>query len=41
MKSGVFGVQMLEETAVGRYVPQCVGLLEQMDREIMAEKIEL
>lgn len=41
MKSGVYGVQMSEETAVGRYVPECVRLLEQMDREVMAEKIEL
>lgn len=41
MKSGVYGVQMSEETAVGRYVPECVRLLEQMDQEIMAEKIEL
>lgn len=41
MKSGVYGVQMSEETAVGRYVPECVRLLEQMDREIMAERIEL
>lgn len=41
MKSGVYGIQMSEETAVGRYVPECVRLLEQMDREIKAEKIEL
>lgn len=41
MKSGVYGVQMSEETAVGRYVPECVHLLEQMDREVMGEKIEL
>lgn len=41
MKSGVYGVQMSEETAVGRYVPECVRLLEQMDTEIMAERIEL
>lgn len=41
MKSGVYGVQMSEETAVGRYVPECVRLLEQMDREIMAERIGL
>lgn len=41
MKSGVYGVQMSEETAVGRYVPECVRLLEQMDQEIKAEKIEL
>lgn len=41
MKSGVYGVQMSEETAVGRYVPECVRLLEQMDAEIMAERIAL
>lgn len=41
MKSGVYGVQMSEETAVGCYVPECVRLLEQMNQEIMAEKIEL
>lgn len=41
MKSGVYGVQMSEETAVGRYVPECVRLLEQMNAEIMSEKIAL
>ena len=41
MKSGVYGVQISEETAVGRYVPECVRLLEQMNREILAEKIVL
>lgn len=41
MKSGVYGVQMSEETAVGSYVSECVRLLEQMDREVRAEKIEL
>lgn len=41
MKSGVYGVQMSEETAVGRYVPECIRLLEQMDREVLAEKIVL
>lgn len=41
MKSGVYGVQMSEETAVGRYVPECVRLLEQMDQEVKAERIEL
>lgn len=39
MKSGVYGVQMSEETAVGRYVPACVQLLEQMNQEILAEKL--
>ena len=41
MKSGVYGVQMSEETAVGSFVPECVRLLERMDREVRAEKIEL
>ena len=41
MKSGVYGVQLSEETAVGRYVPECVRLLEQMDQEVKSEKIEL
>lgn len=41
MKSGVYGVQLSEETAVGRYVPECVQALEQMDREILAEQIQL
>lgn len=41
MKSGAYGVQLSEETAVGRYVPECIQLLEQMDEEIQKEKIEL
>ncbi len=41
MKSGVYGVQMSEETAVGRYVPECVALLEQMNQEIMREEIRI
>lgn len=41
MKSGVYGVQMSEETAVGCYVPECIRLLEQMDQEIQAERIKL
>ena len=41
MKSGVYGVQLSEETAVGRYVPECVQVLEQMNREIMSEQIQL
>lgn len=41
MKSGVYGVQMSEETAVGRYVKECVQLLQQMDDEVIAEKIIL
>ncbi len=41
MKSGVYGVQMSEETAVGRYVEECVRLLEQMDQEVLAETIRM
>lgn len=41
MKSGVYGVQMSEETAVGRYPAECVQLLECMDQEVMTENIRL
>lgn len=41
MKSGVYGVQMSEETAVGRYPAECVQLLERMNREVMTENIGL
>lgn len=41
MKSGVYGVQMSEETAVGRYVPECVALLHQMSEEVEKETIHL
>ncbi|WP_295749300.1 pyruvate kinase [uncultured Oscillibacter sp.] len=41
MKSGVYGVQMSEETAVGRYAAECVELLERMNQEVMAETIGL
>ena len=41
MKSGVYGVQMSEETAVGRYVPECVALLNEMSEEVEKETIHL
>lgn len=41
MKSGVYGVQMSEETAVGRYVPECVAMLNQMSQEVESETIQL
>lgn len=41
MKSGVYGVQMSEETAVGHYVQECVALLERMNAEVAAETISL
>ena len=41
MKSGIYGVQLSEETAVGRYVAECVQVLEQMDQEILSEQIHL
>jgi len=41
MKSGVYGVQMSEETAVGQHVEECVRLLEEMDQEVLAERINV
>lgn len=41
MKSGIYGVQLSEETAVGRYVSECVQVLERMDQEILSEQIHL
>lgn len=38
-KSGVYGVQMSEETAVGQYVKKCVSLLEKMEEEVWGERI--
>lgn len=40
-KSGVYGVQMSEETAVGQYVVNCVETLRQMEQEVLAEKIRI
>ena len=41
LKSGVYGVQMSEETAVGQYVRECVSLLREMSREVESETITL
>ncbi len=38
-KSGVFGVQMSEETAVGQYVVDCVRVLYEMEKEVKSEVI--
>lgn len=38
-KSGVYGVQMSEETAVGQYVTNCVKVLYNMLEEVGVEKI--
>lgn len=40
-KSGVYGVQMSEETAVGKYVVNCVKVLREMIDEVLAENIKL
>lgn len=40
-KLGVYGVQMSEETAVGKYVRECVSLLNEMDQEVAEERITL
>ena len=39
-KSGVYGVQMSEETAVGKYVVNCVNVLRQMEKEVRSEVID-
>ncbi len=38
-KSGVYGVQMSEETAVGKYVKNCVDQLLKMEQEVLSETI--
>lgn len=38
---GVYGVQMSEETAVGRYVHECVHILDAMLEEVKRERIAL
>ncbi len=40
-KSGVYGVQMSEETAVGQFVEECVGVLYDMEKEVESENIVL
>lgn len=40
-KSGVYGVQMSEETAVGKYVRECIATLEAVNAEVMSERIAL
>ncbi len=39
-KSGVYGVQMSEETAVGQYVKECVDTLYKMEKEVVSERME-
>lgn len=38
-KSGVYGVQMSEETAVGKFVSNCVKVLENMEKEVRSESV--
>lgn len=38
-KSGVYGVQMSEETAVGQFVKNCVDMLHSMEEEVRLEAI--
>ncbi|EAI2145562.1 pyruvate kinase [Campylobacter lari] len=40
-KSGVYGIQLSEETAVGEYVHECIKILDLMKNEINSEKITL
>lgn len=38
-KSGVYGIQMSEETAVGKYIRECVSVMNEMDEVILSENI--
>lgn len=38
-KSGVYGVQMSEETAVGKYAAECVNVLNEMCEEVETETV--
>lgn len=40
-KSGVYGVQLSEETAVGQYIKECVSILDKMDKEVESECVYL
>ena len=40
-KSGVYGIQLSEESAVGKYVKECIEILNKMKMEIENEKIYL
>lgn len=40
-KSGVYGVQMSEETAVGLYIRECVQILRDMEQAVLEEQISL
>ena len=40
-KSGVYGVQMSEETAVGLYIRECVQILRDMEQAVLEERISL
>lgn len=40
-KSGVYGVQMSEETAVGKYIKECVSVLRTMADEVKSEGIRM
>lgn len=39
-KSGVYGVQMSEETAVGKFVKKCIETLINMEQEVRSETIQ-
>lgn len=40
-KTGVYGIQMSEETAVGKYVKECITTLSTMDKEVNTETIHI
>lgn len=38
-KSGVYGIQMSEETAVGKYIRECVSVMNEMDNAVLSERM--
>ena len=38
-KQGVYGIQLSEETAMGKYVENCVAILEKMNDNLVMESI--
>lgn len=37
LKMGIYGIQLSEETAIGKYPKECIGVIQKMLDEIKAE----
>ena len=38
LKSGVYGIQLAEETAIGEYPRECLDLIDELTKEVSNEK---